>query len=176
MAQWSLVPAAELEGYYFGKRTFSGDLINNTVRLPEHDFVVTYPMRRSVFLANAVLNLGNPCILFHPYVGVGFGGAIVKISGADALQIDPPELNVNHYNSNSSDLASTFAGQIKAGFSYDINNCVSLFAEYRYLYLSSTQFAFGSTVYPGHFETTNWNVKVKSQHYNLGDIGIRINL
>lgn len=174
-SQWALAPAFELEGYSLNQESFTGDLLNDTARLPEHDFVVTYPMRRSVFLTNVVLTLDNPCILFHPYVGVGIGGAIVKISHADATQIDPPEVGVNHYNANTTDTSTTFAGQIKAGLSYDITQYISVFAEYRWLYLSSTEFAFGSTVYAGHPETSNWQVKLDHQNYNMGLVGVRVN-
>ena len=173
---WRVTPAIELEGYYLGNRSFTGDLINNTTRVPEHDFVVTYPMKRSVFLTSAVLSLNNPCYLFHPYIGVGFGGAIVEISGADSTQVAPAEPGINHYNSNTSDTSPVFAGQVKAGLSYDFNEYVSLFAEYRWLYLSSTHFAFGSTDYPTHVATTNWQVKIDSQRYNMGVAGIRFNL
>lgn len=175
-SDWRVKPAIELEGYYLGNRSFTGDLINNTTRIPEHDFVVRYPMKRSVFLTNAVFSLNNPCYLFHPYIGVGFGGAIVEISGANSTQVEPFEVGINHYNSNTSDTSPTFAGQVKAGLSYDINEYVSLFAEYRWLYLSSTHFAFGSTDYPTHVPTTNWQVKIDSQRYNMGVAGIRFNL
>lgn len=175
-SQWAVVPAMELEGYYLGKTTFTGDLTNDTARLPEHDFIVSYPMKRTVFLANAVFNLNIPCVAFHPYAGFGIGGAIVRISGADASQIDPPELGVNHYNSNTSDTDPTFAGQIKLGLSYDINDCINVFAEYRWLYLSNTHFLFGSTVYPAHPETSSWQVKLDPQYSNLGAVGIRFNL
>lgn len=171
--QWAIAPAFEIEGYIFSKRTYTADITNDTPRLDAHEFVNTYPMERSVFLANAVFSFNNPCYLVHPYIGIGIGGAIVKISGADATQVDFLELGINHYNSNTSDTNSTFAGQIKAGLSYDISESVNLFAEYRWLYLSSTQFEFGSTVYPGHVETSNWTVKMDPQHYNLGTVGIR---
>lgn len=173
---WALGPAIELEGFYLGKRTFTGDLTNDTSRLPEHDFAVSFPMKRSVFLTNFVVNFDNPCYLFHPYVGVGLGGAIVKISGADGMQVSPPEEGINHYNANTSDRTSTFAGQVKAGVSYDINQYFSLFAEYRWLYLANTQFAFGSTVYPSHVATSNWQVKMDAQHYNIGTVGIRLSV
>lgn len=172
--QWTLVPAAELEGYYLDNNSFTGHLVNDeATRLPEHDFIVTYPMKSGVFLTNAVLNLNIPCLRFHPYVGAGIGGAVVSISGAKATQITPPEPGINHYNSNTRDIASTFAGQVKVGLSYDFNKCFSLFAEYRWLYLSSTHFLFGSTVYPGHPVTSNWQVKLDPQSYNMGTVGIR---
>jgi len=176
-SQWTLTPAAELEGYYISNNSFTGHLVNDeATRLPEHDFIVNYPMKRAVFLANAVLNVNIPCLNIHPYVGAGIGGAVIRISGADATQISPPELGVNHYNSNTSDTDATFAGQIKLGLSLDITPCVSVFAEYRWLYLSSTQFSFGSTVYPGHAPTSGWQVKLDPQYYNLGAVGIRVNL
>jgi opacity protein-like surface antigen len=173
---WTLSPAVEMEAYSFSNKTFNADLINNTARLPEHDFVVSYPMSRNVFLANAVLNFNHPCFLLHPYVGFGIGGAVLRISGADASQIAPPEVGINHYNANDSDTNPTFAGQIKAGLSYDVNKWVSLFLEYRWLYLSSTHYAFGSTVYPTHVVTSNWQVKMDPQRTNMGSIGIRFNV
>jgi hypothetical protein len=173
---WMLAPAIELEGYTFNNKTFNGDLSNNTARLPEHDFLVSYPMRRNIFLTNFIFNFNNPCYLLHPYVGFGFGGALVGISGADATQIDPPEEGINHYNGNASDKDTTFAGQFKVGLSYDINKCFSLFLEYRWLYVGSTHFAFGSTVYDGHPETSGWNVQMDPQRSNLGTIGIKYNM
>lgn len=174
-SQWTLAPAAELEGSFMNKSSFNGTFINNTVRLPEHDFVVSYPMRRTVFLANAVLYFNNSCFLLHPYIGFGLGNAIVKISGASAKQVTPLEEGINHYNTKTSDTSSTFAGQIKLGLSYTIKNCVSLFAEYRWLYLANTPFVFGSTVYPTHVETSSWQVKIDDQRYNLGNVGVRFN-
>lgn len=174
-AQWALAPAVELEWFVTNRRTFDGDLSNNTARLPEHNFAVSYPMKRNVFLANAVLNFDHPCFPISPYLGFGIGGAVVRIKDADATQISPPEAGVNHYNANPSDTDSTFAGQIKLGLNYDYNACVSFFAEYRWLYLANTDFAFGSTVYPGHPETSGWRVNLDAQRYNLGSIGVRLN-
>lgn len=170
---WALVPAIELEGYYLGNVSYSGDLINDTTRLPEHDFDVSFNAKRTVFLTNFVLGLENPCYLIHPYVGLGFGAAIVKLSGADSLQIAPVELGVNHFNASTSDTDTTFAGQVKVGLSLDINQYVGFFAEYRWLYLADTHFIFGSTVYPTHAATSSWAVKLNSQRFNLGAAGIR---
>lgn len=172
-SEWTLTPAAELEGYYMTKSTFDGTLVNNTLRLDEHDFVVSYPMERTVFLANAVLGFNSPCFALHPYIGLGVGNALVKISHANSLQVNPPEGGINHYNSKRSDTSSTFAGQAKVGLNYDLSEYVSLFAEYRWLYIANIPFVFGSTVFPTHVETTSWQVKLDSQKYNLGNIGIR---
>jgi opacity protein-like surface antigen len=128
-----------------------------------------------VFLANAVFNFNAPCLVVHPYIGFGIGNAVVRVSDATSTQINPPEEGVNHYNASSSDTNSTFAGQIKLGLSYDINKCISLFAEYRWQYLANTHFVFGSTVYPGHVETSSWQVNLDAQRYNLGNVGIRFN-
>jgi opacity protein-like surface antigen len=173
---WTLGPAIELEGYSMSSSSFNGTLINNTVRLAERNFSVSYPMGRTVFLANAVINFNIPCLVVHPYVGLGIGDAIVRISGANSTQVNPPEAGINHFNTNGSDTNSTFAGQIKLGLSYDINSYVTLFADYRWLYLASTHFVFGSTVSPVHVETSSWQVKLDAQRYNLGNIGVRFNL
>lgn len=175
-SQWKVGPAVELEGYYMTKSSFNGDMINTTPRLPEHDFVDTFPMKRTVFLGNAVLNFNHAaCQPVHPYIGFGIGSAIVKIKDAIAEQVDPPEAGVNHFNTDSNDAVSTFAGQIKLGLSYDVNRCFSFFADYRWLYLADTHFVFGSTAYAGHAETSSWHVKLTAQRYNLGNVGVRYN-
>lgn len=171
---WGLSPAVELEGYYLSKRTFKAhDVNNNTDRLPEHDFAVNYPTNTGVFLGNAVLNLNFPCSRFHPYVGLGIGSALTKVSHATATQVSPPEVGVNHFNSRSTDKSPTFAGQAKLGLNVDVCNSVSLFVEYRYLYLASTSYEFGSTVYANHVATSNWKVKMDPRHYNIGTLGLQ---
>lgn len=175
---WGLVPAFELEGYYLGGVSFVGDDLNNgTTRLTEHDFRVTYPMKTGVFLINAVLNSNNNAFgNFHPYIGLGVGPAVVSISNADALQTAPLEAGVNHYNSDPNDTTVALAAQPKIGINFSLNPDVTVFAEYRFLYLSNTDFMFGSTVYPTHPATSNWEVKLGPQYYNMGTIGIQCNI
>ena len=174
-SQWTLVPGVELEGYTLNKRQFEGNLTNNIGRLPEHDFAVTYPLRSTVFLGNAVFSFNHPCVFVHPYLIFGIGSAIVRASGAEAAQINPPEAGINHYNSHPSDSNSAFAGQFKLGLSYDINDCLSIFADYRWLYLASTELLFGPTDYLNHVPTSSWQVKLDAQRYNLGNVGVRFN-
>lgn len=173
LSNWSFSPAGELEGYFMGKNTFSGMVSNTTDRLPEHVFAVSYPMTNDVLLVNAILNFNRGNCHVHPYVGFGIGSAIESISGANAAQTSPAEANVNHYNSDSSDSDTTFAGQIKLGLSYDITHCIGLFADYRWLYVGNTHFVFGSTVYSSHVPTSSWQVKLNHQHYNSGAVGLR---
>lgn len=175
-SRWSLEPAAELEGFSMSDSTFKGSLINDTSRIPEHDFEVSYPMSRNIFLANAVLGFNNPCVIVHPYIGLGIGSAVVRITNADATQISPPEVGVNHYNASTNANDTTFAGQIKLGLSYDFNSYVSVFADYRWLYVGSTGYTFGSTISPGHVETSAWRVNLDAQKYNMGDVGIRVSM
>lgn len=174
-SETSLSPAVELEGYYVGKASFTGhDINNDTSRLPEHDFLVTYPMSTGVFLANTVLNLNLANYArWHPYVGAGIGAAVVSISHADSFQIAPLEANVNHYNGNPHDKAASFAAQTKVGLNFEFNEHLSVFAEYRWLYIADTNFTFGSTVYPTHVPTSSWNAHLGAQSYNLGAGGIR---
>lgn len=171
----TLAPAAELEGYYIGKTTFTGHEINNdTTRLPEHDFLSSYPLQTGAFLVNAVANLNlasQP--KWHPYVGAGIGAGILSISNATALQTSPPEEGVNHYNSDTSSSDSAFAAQVKVGLNYQFTDNISVFGEYRWLYVSNTDYLFGSTVYSAHAATSSWAVKLGSQNYNLGAVGLR---
>ena len=173
-SQWLLEPAGELEGFSMNSTTFNGSLSNNTSRAPEHNFSVSYPMNRTIFLANAVMGFNNPHWVVQPYVGLGIGGALLRISSAYAAQVAPPEANVNHYNGNPNASNSAFAGQVKLGLNYDINQYFSVFAEYRWLYIASSNFTFGSTVYTGHPETSSWQVNMDAQRYNMADIGLRV--
>ncbi|RUR07826.1 hypothetical protein ELY15_11775 [Legionella sp. km772] len=170
---WAMTPALEFEGYYFGLTQRGHDIDDNTNRLLEHDFSVSYPMDNGVLLANGVLNFDTVWGSVRPYIGGGIGAAIISISGADSLQTTPLELGVNHYNSNTSDDDWSFAAQVKAGLNFSVSQQVSLFAEYRFLYVSPTDFTFGSTQYPGHVPTTNWNVHLDSMYYNMGTVGLR---
>jgi len=172
-ANWSLTPAFEVEGYYLGKSDFKSHLINfSNTRLDDHDFAATFPIKGGVFLINSVVNFDSTGWL-HPYVGAGIGGAILSISDATAFQIAPPEIGVNHYNSNTRDSDSTFAAQVKVGSNFALSNHFSVFAEYRWLYLAPTSFTFGSTVYPGHAATSAWEAELGSQKYNMGAAGLR---
>jgi hypothetical protein len=175
---WPITSAVELEGYYLGSMTITGhDLSNDTIRLDEHDFLVSYPLKTGVFLVNAVLNANNAVFgMFRPYVGVGIGSAIISISGATATQLSPAEPGINHYNGNANDNAFAFAAQPKVGIHYDFNPHVSLFAEYRFLYLSQTNYTFGSTVAAGHVATAPWAVSIKPQYYNMGTVGIDLDI
>lgn len=178
--QWarfgSLAPAIELEGFYLGKKNFTGhDISNDADRLDEHDFLVKLPMSGGVFLVNAIANFDiSEGSRFHPYVGAGLGGAALSISGASAEQVAPPEPGVNHFNANTSDKDTTFAAQFKLGLNTDVTDNFSVFIEYRGLYLGSSAYAFGSTVAPGHAVTSNWDVNLDSQWYNMGAIGLRL--
>lgn len=176
--QWGISPAIELEGYYLGRSSFTGhDINNDTVRLPEHDFLVTYPLRAGVFLTNAVLNFNSANYAWlHPYVGVGIGTAVVSISNASSIQTAPPEAGVNHYNASTGDRDTTFATQAKLGLNFDFTPNISMFVEYRWLYLADTHFTFGSTVYPAHAPTTSWLVNMDHQNYNMGAVGLRFSV
>jgi len=173
--QINLTPAVELEGYYVGKSSFNSYSVNSdTTRIIEQDFFVSYPMSTGVFLANTVLNFNSASYArWRPYVGAGIGAAVLSISNADSLQLSPVEPNINHYNGNPNVKGSAFAAQTKVGLNFALSEHVSLFAEYRWLYIASTNFTFGSTVSPEHAPTSGWNVNFGPQRYNMGSGGIR---
>lgn len=177
-SNWTFSPATELEGYYIGGTYIHGDDLNNdTAMLDEHNFHVTYPLQTGVVLANAVLNVNHSVLgRFHPFVGVGVGLAVISISGANSTQKTPSEPGINHYNSDPNDVSTTFAAQPKIGVSFDLSQHTSLFVEYRFLYLAASNYTFGSTSYPTHVATTNWDVKIGSQYYNMGSVGIQFDL
>lgn len=169
---WFFTPAIEFEGFYL-KTTLDGTLDAPHTALPEHTFDVSLPLHAGVFLINSVFsfdNMGWGC--FRPYVGGGIGGAVLFASGADATQINPAEPNVNHFNTEKNASENVFAGQAKAGISYALTKNINLFGEYRFLYLGSSRYNFGSTVYAGHVPTAPWNVNADGMQFNLGVLGI----
>jgi opacity protein-like surface antigen len=121
--------------------------------------------------------LKSPCLYgFTPYVGGGIGAARVSLKNAKSFQISPEELGINHFNSKRHDSSWAFAAQAKAGIRYDFCESFHIFGEYRYLYLDSSNYILGSTVYPTHVPTSPWNVKVSNVHYNAFAIGIQYDL
>jgi opacity protein-like surface antigen len=176
---WGLRPAVEVEGFYLGGSQ-AGDLLSpNTPGVPNHTFRVNLPGSNGVFVANAVFGLKTPLSdSILPYVGAGVGGATMNINNANSEQLNPPEPGLNHYNSNPNASSSALAVTAKAGLRGEIAEHLSLFAEYRYVYLGSSDYTFGSTIgavsacCPNHVPTTNWNVSSGAQNYSLGVAGI----
>lgn len=174
-SNWNIAPALELEAYWY-KQNKKGHLINSTNRLLEHDFLDSLHMKTSVVLANAVISLNNACFGISPYIGGGIGAAHISISDAKSKQTSPKERGINHFNSRRSDSSWAFAAQAKAGLRYTICKSLHIFGEYRYLFIDSSNYIFGSTVYPIHAPTSPWNVKVKNSHYNAFAVGIQYDL
>ncbi|MFA6916141.1 MAG: outer membrane beta-barrel protein [Parachlamydiales bacterium] len=175
-SDWSIASAVELEGYWYSY-TKRGHLINPTDRLPEHDFLDSFQMDAGVYLANAVFSLNNSCFrAFSPYVGGGIGATRISIRNATSLQTSPEEAGINHFNSKRSDSSWAFAAQAKAGLRYNVCESFHIFGEYRYLFVDSSNYIFGSTVYPTHAPTSPWNVKVQNSQYNAFVFGLQYDL
>jgi opacity protein-like surface antigen len=132
-------------------------------------------MHSSVFLGNMVLSFPTLHPGLIPYIGGGIGGARVSVNGANSLQTSPPELGVNHFNSNTDSSVWTFAAQAKAGVRMALGRNAYLFGEYRYLYVGSTDQIFGPTVYPAHAATSAWTVRFDDTSYHLATAGIGFN-
>jgi len=167
--RWGLNPAAELEGIYIGKRSSAGGLpIDPHILGTQY---VTLPMTAGVLLANAVFTLQTPYSnKVFPYVGVGAGVARVSIKGADSA--NPNEPGINHFDSDPNASDSAFAMQFKAGLKGELANNLFLFAEYRYLSISSTRYTFGETL-PPHLPTDSWDVSLGRQNYNIFAVGLQ---
>lgn len=173
---WKLTPAVEFEAYFFNSKK-KAHIINPAGRLPKLTIIDTFHLNSSVLIANAVISLNSFCLKgFFPYIGGGIGAARPSISKIKSIQISPAEPGINHFNSNRNDSCWTFAAQLKAGIRYTICKSLHIFGEYRYLYLDSSNYIFGSTNYPNHRRTSEWYVKVNNVHYNAFSIGIQYDL
>lgn len=171
-----LATAGEFEAYFFNQKK-KGHLVNPTDRLPEHDFYDSFKTDMSVLLVNVVFAVNSPNLCqLTPYVGGGIGAAHISLKNADSLQVDPIEAGVNHFNSRRNDTTWAFAAQAKAGLRFKIGESFHIFGEYRYLYVDSSNYILGSTVYPGHAPTSPWNVKMKDIQNNAFAFGIQFDL
>lgn len=180
---WSFAPAGEIEAFFYSHNK-KGTLINDTDRLEAHDFINSFKLDMSLCLVNVVFSLKNPCWSgFTPYIGGGIGAAHIALKNADSLQIDPDEPIVNHYNSKRNDSTWAFAAQAKAGLRYSVSQSFHIFAEYRYVFVDTSNFLLGSTKYPtsgspsiNHVPTSPWNTQVGEMQYNAFAIGIQYDL
>lgn len=174
-SDWMLASALEIEAYWYN-HTKKGHLINVEGRPEERDFLDSLPMDVGVYLANVVFSLNNSCFgAFSPYIGGGIGATRLSIKNATSIQTSPTELE-NHFNSRQSDSSWAFAAQAKAGIRYHVCESLHIFGEYRYLFVDSSHYIFGSTVYPTHAPTSPWNVKVQNIQYNAFVFGVRYEL
>lgn len=175
---WSITPAVEIEAFWYNN-TKKGHLDNPSNRLPEHDFLDTFRLNTGVYLANAVFSLNSHCLCgFSPYIGGGVGAARISIKNAKSIQLNFPEEGVNHFNSKRNDSSWAFAAQAKAGLRYTFCRSFHIFGEYRYLFIDSSNYIFGSTVYPelDHAVTSPWNVNIRNIQYNAFVFGIQFDL
>jgi opacity protein-like surface antigen len=175
---WFIAPAAELEAYFFSHKR-RGHLINqtDTDRLSEHDFLDSFDIKSSTILANFIISMqGCSFSGLAPYIGAGIGATRVSIHKADSLQVAPLEAGINHFNAKRKDSSWAFTAQAKAGLRYQIFDSFHIFGEYRYVYVDSSNFVLGSTVYPVHAHTTSWNVKIDNMQYQAFAIGFQFDL
>jgi opacity protein-like surface antigen len=168
-SKWILRPAAELEGIYLNS---TSDSVLDITPYALGTQYVSLPLSAKIVLANAVLSIKTPFSdIFIPYIGGGVGGAWLFVRGSNST--NPSEPGINHFNSNPDASSSALAMQAKAGIRGQINRNLAIFMEYRYLSIQSSSYTFGATSYPGvHLPTTNWNVNVGRQAYNLVAAGI----
>jgi opacity protein-like surface antigen len=179
-SEWGLRPALEIEGFYLGNNPSATIVSPNTPGVPNHTFQATLPNNNGVFVANAVFAVKTPLSnSILPYAGAGVGGATMNISSATSEQLNPAEPGLNHFNTNPNASGSALAVNAKLGVRGEIVERLSLFAEYRYVYLGSTGYTFGqtqgagSTCCPTHVPTSNWNLNMGAQNYFLGVAGIQ---
>ena len=149
----------------------------------EHRFQDHMKMNAGIFMANMVFTYDTGS-MFKPYVGGGLGFAVINMNSASSFQTSPSanpnfEMSggvngtpVNHFNSNTSAYDVGFASQVKLGLRADLDKNWSAFVEYRYLHINSTEYTFGSTVYPDHSATDNWNYKSGSMDFNNALAGV----
>lgn len=164
-----LASALEIEGLYFANKP-KASLKNPSTDPLESTFRDRFPMQVGTLLANGIFELNNDYI--SPYVGVGVGVGFVSIHNAKSAQLTPLEADVNHFNSDREHFNCVFSTQAKAGLRYRFLKHYRLSAEYRFIYLTSSNYVFGSTRYEGHAATSPWLVKLGGLAYNGVTLGL----
>lgn len=182
---WGLRPALEFEGYYV-TTSQTAQLVNSqieptvgdlkySVPAGTHSFANSYNYDIGVLLANAVFSVKTPWSNhIFPYIGAGVGANISAKRSADSKQLTPvAEPTINHFNADDNGSRSGFAAQGKAGIRAEIIDNLSLFAEYRFLYASESNYTFGPTFYPTvHADTAEWGNHFGSTKMHSGAFGI----
>jgi len=167
---WELKIGTEFEGYYIG--TSLKPLLGSRT-VTEERFQDKFPINEGTLLAGGVLHFyAEEGKRFHPFVGGAVGAAVLTAHDATSFQQSPPEPGINHFNTNTTATAWSFAAQGKIGLMFDIDEHFKAFAEYRFLYLTPASFTFGNTRYSNHPATSNWRVRFGNMYINLGDAGI----
>lgn len=154
-----------------------------------HNFENKWKMNLMAFMANGVFTYETQSI-YKPYVGGGLGFVVIDNTGAHSYQTEPAagsgpyqgqyEVStldntqiINHFNSKTRATDYAFAAQAKVGLRAEIDKHWSGFAEYRYLWVDSTDFTFGNTNYVGgHSPTSAWTVKNDSMGFHNGLVGL----
>jgi opacity protein-like surface antigen len=151
----------------------------------DHRFADKWKTNMAVFMANGVFTYETYSTL-KPYVGAGIGFAYINQTGATSLQTSPATSGspyelvsggtdpVNHFNSRTHASDYALAAQAKLGLRAEFDKHWSAFAEYRYLYVDSAEYTFGSTSYmpTGHSPTSNWTVKSDFMDFHTGLVGV----
>jgi opacity protein-like surface antigen len=166
---WSIGMAAEIEGLYLTAEPEGALDIDPYLLGTQY---VSLPLDVGAVLVNAVFNLRTPhSEAITPYAGVGAGYGGVFIDGSDSA--NPSEPGINHFNSAPDASSGGLALQAKIGVRAGLSSSWSVFTEFRYIYIASTEYKFGDTDYPGeHLPTTKWNVDLGEQNYNLWVSGV----
>lgn len=166
---WLMRPAVEFEGYYIG--TSTKPILGSQTPLANR-FQNKFPINAGTLLASGVLHFyENEKVKFHPYFGGAVGAAVLTAHDASSFLVLPAQ-NSNNFSSKTTATGWSFAAQAKLGLMYDINQNFKIFAEYRFLYLTPTNFEFGNTSYSSTTNTSNWKVRFGNMYINLGDIGV----
>ena len=183
---WGVKPAVEVEGYYIRTTGQEGYLTNPQVEpavgnsaynLPAgtHTFKESFDLDIGVMLLNGILSFKTPWSdSIFPYVGGGVGANISARRKVVSTQLTPVyEPTFNHFNGDDNGSRSGFATQGKAGVRAKIMDHLSLFAEYRYLYSSESNYVFGPTFYPvEHPRTLDWTNHFSSVNVHSGVLGL----
>ncbi|MBM3194181.1 MAG: hypothetical protein FJZ60_00270 [Chlamydiae bacterium] len=157
----------EFEGYYLGTK-LSSNLGSNF-----STFNSTFPINGGTLLGSLVFHFGMyEQSRYHLFLGGAAGASVLTAHNATSYQVQPLQTGINHFNTQTTATAWTFAAQGKAGLMFDVNEHFKVSGEYRFLYLTPARFRFGSTSYAGHPPTTPWRVKFGNMFVNMGDLGI----
>ncbi len=176
---WHFIPAFEVEGFYLHSQ-LKANLVNpetdvaydnnafpiddNSVPAGQQRLNDGFQYHAGFLFANVVSvfrfsTLGN----IEPYLGFGLGGAFDQLTAATSSESQ----RENYFLPQNNAFNAVFAAQIKSGLRLAVSENINIFAEYRYIYSSTSNYRMGSKL-----EDAQWNLDFGTMHINAGVVGV----
>ena len=175
---WHFIPAFEVEGFYLHSQLKANlvnpetdvaynnkvPIVNKNVPAGQQRLSDGFQYHAGFLFANVVSvfrfsTLGN----IEPYLGFGLGSAFDQLTAATSTESQRD----NYFLPQNNAFNAVFAAQIKSGLRLAVSENINIFAEYRYIYSSTSNYRMGSRLLDAQ-----WNLDFGTMHLNAGVLGV----